>query len=475
MSEFVYRFRPTKSLWKFNELENQEVYCASLGELNDPMEGFKDLFWLGDEIVWINLLKHYLLCLDRVCIQFLLVGDTHEIRTETMPVFETEDDLPTQTYKDYFKDIYTKFFVAESIAEYAKSLSSICRPMRREELHCHLRVLHFHALNSIFEVYQKKGFMPNSSGAETFRKMCEQIPVNSDVFRFEKEHPEYSDSVDPMYTAISGTHTQLALVNMAQGASNNLEHVNRHLIFDAFPSRYIKMLEKVVHLDWYAACFSGDYTSSTMWGHYADGHRGVCLKLSTTDQAGKPSLALRGITGWRSSRADSAQEPICGPGKYQLHKIAYENAYPEIDFFRSLGRLRGVAADWWYSDGRGKSSKCAADVYGNEAEWRERYWATFLKCQTTKVSDWAYEEEYRLVLNSLITDYSDGSRRKLKYDFADLRGIIFGINTSDDDKLKIIRIIKQKCLEANRKDFEFYQAFYVKRTGKIATLPMSLL
>jgi hypothetical protein len=26
------------------------------------MEGFKDMFWLGDKIVWMNLLKHYLLC-----------------------------------------------------------------------------------------------------------------------------------------------------------------------------------------------------------------------------------------------------------------------------------------------------------------------------------------------------------------------------------------------------------------------------
>jgi hypothetical protein len=96
MSESVYRFRPTKSLWEFNELENQEVYCASLGELNDPMEGFKDMFWLGDKIVWMNLLKHYLLCLDRVCIQFLLVGDKQVLQPESMPVFETEDDLPTR-------------------------------------------------------------------------------------------------------------------------------------------------------------------------------------------------------------------------------------------------------------------------------------------------------------------------------------------------------------------------------------------
>jgi hypothetical protein len=126
-----------------------------------------------------------------------------------MPVFETEDDLPTQTYKDYFKDIYAKFFGAESIADYAKSLSSISRPMRREELHCHLRVLHFHALNSIFEVYQKKGFMPNSSGAETFREMCEEIPVNSGVFRFEEVS---SDAAFRPFAEKRGSNENIELV-----------------------------------------------------------------------------------------------------------------------------------------------------------------------------------------------------------------------------------------------------------------------
>jgi hypothetical protein len=89
-------------------------------------------------------------------------------------------------------------------------------------------------------------------------------------------------------------------------------------------------------------------------------------------------------------------------------------------------------------------------VMKRSGEKGERYWATFLKSQTTKIDDWAYEDEYRLVLNSLITDYSDASRRKLKYNFGDLKGIIFGINTSDDDKAAILRIIKQKCQEMNR-------------------------
>jgi hypothetical protein len=63
MTEYFYRYRPIKAvLDEFHELENQEIYFSTTDEFNDPMEGFKDLFWRGDEIVWRNFLKHYILC-----------------------------------------------------------------------------------------------------------------------------------------------------------------------------------------------------------------------------------------------------------------------------------------------------------------------------------------------------------------------------------------------------------------------------
>lgn len=47
---YLYRFRPTKSLFEFNELENQEIYFASPQQFNDPLEGFKDISPCADEI-----------------------------------------------------------------------------------------------------------------------------------------------------------------------------------------------------------------------------------------------------------------------------------------------------------------------------------------------------------------------------------------------------------------------------------------
>jgi hypothetical protein len=64
MTTRLYRFRPLRRLLDQNELLNQEIFFANPDNLNDPMEGFRDIFWQGDVIVWENLFRHYLLCLE---------------------------------------------------------------------------------------------------------------------------------------------------------------------------------------------------------------------------------------------------------------------------------------------------------------------------------------------------------------------------------------------------------------------------
>ena len=61
MQEPIYRYRPMKSvLGEFQELEKQEIYFASIDELNDPMEGFVSPFYKGCDIHWIYLLNFIL-------------------------------------------------------------------------------------------------------------------------------------------------------------------------------------------------------------------------------------------------------------------------------------------------------------------------------------------------------------------------------------------------------------------------------
>ena len=84
-----------------------------------------------------------------------------------------------------------------------------------------------------------------------------------------------------------------------------------------------------------------------------------------------------------------------------------------------------------------------------------------------KLEAWSYEQEYRLVLTSSIFDFSEKQKRKPKYDFRDLDGIIFGIETPVEHKLDIVKIVEDKCRLYNRTDFNFYQAYYSRRKGTI--------
>ena len=93
---------------------------------------------------------------------------------------------------------------------------------------------------------------------------------------------------------------------------------------------------------------------------------------------------------------------------------------------------------------------------------------------TTKLADWAHEKEFRLTLTGS-SDFSDRSTRKLQYHFSDLEGIIFGMNTSTRDKLRIMRVVEEKCRKEGRTEFDFYQAHYSRRVGKMEITKMSLI
>ena len=72
--------------------------------------------------------------------------------------------------------------------------------------------------------------------------------------------------------------------------------------------------------------------------------------------------------------------------------------------------------------------------------------------------DWRYEEEERLILSGLLDPELDVRHRTAIYEFDSLVGIIFGIMTPDEHKLKIMEVIERKCRETGRSGFKFYQA-----------------
>jgi hypothetical protein len=453
------------------ELENQEIYFAAPEELNDPMEGFKDIYWHGDEVVWENLIKHYLLCLEHVCSLFIIGDMVTNIVTKDIPVFKTEEWLPTPQYRQLFKEIRDKFFGNDSIGQYPKNLSRRSTPVRRSELLMYIKLLHAYALDTIFTAYESHNLIAKRS--EIFYQMAKKALLDSEALfnaanKTEAKHPNNEYATDTFFSLAIYTATQLDLITRYNSPSP--DNGNKAFVFLNFPEEYIHAIEKLIYPDWYTACFIAKCDNSSVWGHYGDKHRGVCLSFKAEPENDNVFIKLHGVNGWNNSG------PTYGKTKHTFFKIDYEKKPVEVDFFRSLGCLpRPVLTKFWYANENGLRSACADDLFDAEEQWRDKHWTNFYKGTTTKLKDWKYEEEYRLILSSSLQDIGDPAIRKLKYDFDALESITFGIKTAIEDKVKIMKIIEAKCQSKNRKDFKFYQAYYSSQKGSIDRFEMSMI
>jgi hypothetical protein len=63
----------------------------------------------------------------------------------------------------------------------------------------------------------------------------------------------------------------------------------------------------------------------------------------------------------------------------------------------------------------------------------------------------------------------------LKYRFQDLAGIVFGARTDIEDKLKIMRIIDEKCAKEKRSDSKFFEIRYLHTESRFQLFPLNLL
>lgn len=464
--KYLYRFRSINNLLgEHQELENQEIYFAPLDQLNDPMEGFKDIFWQGDEIVWKNLLIHYLLCLEQILSLQIIAGDSKAIDPKDIPIFKTKQNFPTPEYANIFKEISDLFFQNNSVDNYVKGLALLAQPVSRSELIFYLRMLHPIAIGSISSIFYNHQLVNKDNS------------VIKDYKPPEFKKPSFTQGNqginEQIYSILEQANYQLNLITKFNDPSISSNKNKQFILFD-FPEKYVKQLEHIVHPEWYTACFMAKSNNSSVWGNYGDKHSGVCLKFKPTNSENGIFISLFGINGWGGNKEKSG--PAYGHTNRQFLKVKYTKKYPEIDFFRSLGRHSAPdLMSNWYTDENGARSTCSDHLFKNTEKWRKNYWLKFSNAMNTKLKDWNYENEYRLTLSGSLIDYSEISTRKLKYKFENLEGIIFGINTSEENKLKILKIIDEKCKKENRTDFKFFQAYYSKNSGLIESHELSLL
>lgn len=472
MSDHLYRFRSIHALLDgHQELEKQQIYFCPPDQLNDTLEGFKDIFWKGDHIVWRNLLRHYLLNLIQAASVSAIMGKDFSPNICSVFVHQTEDDLPQTPIRDTYATLCREFFGHSAPELLIATLASQERAVRRDELSFYLRLIQPLAISKVLAVFGQRGLMQMQSTTE-LDKMTEGMTQKlEEILRAHTIAPELADT---LFSANENISIQLALIHEFNNPIS-ADHQSWLFITRDFPSFYVDALERLLYPDWHAACFVANPINTSMWGTYGDGHGGVCLKFRTrTDNQGFRTLDLYRASSWSGDKNGVVANYTYVPHRFE--EMRYTAEFPEVDFFESMGTLSVSKLNkFWFTGPDGKRSTTASRMLREDETWREEYWRKFAASNSTKSPEWKHEEEYRLILSSNLQRFDDLESRKLNYRFSDLTGIIFGIKTTTRDKLQIMRIIENKCISESRQDFEFYQAHYSNRTKKIELAPLSLL
>ena len=364
----LYRFRSIKALLdEYRELEKQTIYFASPDELNDPMEGLRDIVWRGDRIVWTNFFKHYLYCLHASYFLLHAVGDSAELNESAIPILGSWDQICLPEQQRLFDDIWHRFLCLPHMPTLIEALSNRNRrPIRYRELQSYLRVIHSVFLDEIVKSYIAHGLMSESNNASQLGEMSVHALLGLTVALIQQleeiEADEEYNAELRNHEVLDSSRRLRHLREIKQWITQQNENpmsakiLNSQLVIPDFPVVYLNEIERLLSPNWYTACFMRQYHNSSAWGHYGDGHRGVCLIFETGKTGGENSLELRQVEG------EDARTIL-------FHEVRYENQPGEIDFFRSIGRLKMTELmKQWYTDEEGNISK----IIDNIDRWHKK-------------------------------------------------------------------------------------------------------
>lgn len=435
----IYRYRKIESA--LAEIENGTFYFASRDELNDPIEGYVKLCFQGDRFAWEGLLRNYICSLFISIERFLVISPIMDyenksiekilknLRSTTVIVdIHRFDNVPIGKK---LKNVATTFLNDNSVQKLVEIYGNRNEKSSSKELQLILRAVHYTAFNICLRHFKSNGLLLNvpkipSSSAFPFESI-QSISQDELKLSINLAEDTCNDFMEEMYFVTK--LRQDNIVTEEQITSEHKQNMTWATIMVNFPKIYVAQLQDVIYPDAYIVCFSETPTNSAMWGNYAQNHQGICFIYETQEINGKNYLPVN-------------------YKKMEVRRVIYDDDIIERDFFTTFGRLT------MYS--------FSEDKVGS---WREKYWQDYIDKFHRKNTAWAHEKEYRILLREKLYQHTQQENRFLKYDSNSLKGVIFGINTSVDDKLEIIRAIKivsDKC-----KNVKFFQAEYEENTQKI--------
>lgn len=459
--ERLFRLRKTESLLETHEeLEKQEIFFASPDELNDPLEGFLNIFWQGDRIAWRNFFKYYIYNLS---VMTYCAASNEELKLSREHIDFNVDlrCVPNPVLRKFYADCGNEFVNSALVMELVDYLSKSNKKLFRDELTYVLNSLHVMALKIVFSQASKIFVDPVFGAIGNSQAMDAQIPGRAFLDAVASDQLATTANLHKV-NAYELSILALSKVALAE-RNGNILYLVAGIQFD-----YIVRLIELVYNDIYICCFMMNFPKAPMWGYYADGHKGCCLIFSTEqttywdDYIKKPTdrvMQVKRLSGknWISMK---------------VSPVKYSNDYPEVCFFSSVGHVaKGIYQDSWLSESGSRSYHYDRRYIDHDA-WRDNYYTEAHRLFFQKASTWGDENEARAIIMNF-PEQSSPRDRKLMYHFDNLQGIVFGAKTPASDKYKIMEIIHRKCREHNRDQFKFYQAFFSHIAGEMDMIELS--
>ncbi len=460
----LYHYRPIESAIK--EIKDSTLHFASRNELNDPVEGYVRVYWQGDKSAWEGMFRNYVCSLSQAITLYQLQGDENLLRHRTLAVdLHRFDNVPLGKI---LKDLGDKFLENNDVQQISAFYGVHRLKVQEEELCFILQIIHKTAMNFCIKSCRDCRTMPDEE-VNILLKIFN--PSERISFPFELMEDEL---MDPIHRALVVKKAENAFQDICElnciqsgfedtsflyglrkdengkeikedGLSEARQRRNWMSVATDFPRVYVEQMKDLIYPESYVVCFSDKNNDSAMWGNYADHHQGVCLIYET---------------GEKNCLTVSGDHPISVEAK----PVNYGGNVIERNFFESFGGLNRIQIKTWLTGTKGLSS--AYEAMKDEEEWRTNYWNAHEAKIYRKLKAWEYESEYRLVITDTFYDFSKPEKRNLKYDPKCLIGVIFGINTNEYDKWRIMKVLREHA--DDYKDFIFYQAEYDGKGQNIA-------
>ncbi|WP_028973251.1 DUF2971 domain-containing protein [Spirochaeta cellobiosiphila] len=438
-NEYFYRFRPIEFRYEdkdgkpikkcvSEELRNQEIALCTVSENNDPMDGLMSIYWEGDAVLWKNLIKHYALCLFDNLIKLPLYGNDVSFSITDVKISLTPEDFRNVEIKNLFETYLANVLTNKNI-NFLKDILIKLHKVNQSTMK---------GLLGIFQEdfsYEFSKVIYQSEFSKFYRFPKFKTKDKSSIFYFLENEDELN--LESISNVIGNIEMSSILIQRKENKEvipiSKENYINITLLFHNY---YIKACNRFVFPIHYLASFSKHYSNITMWGHYASGHRGICLVF-------KKDKHLKLTTRQ----------------KLPFKEVIYEDKAIEMNFFTSLAALSLYKIDkYWLEDGNSFSKYEGISVYDSDS-FRDDYWSRFNRKTQTKTESWSSEQEVRVVFSNHWGPEIEYAARIKQYDFDCLDGIIFGIKTPDKVKIDIISVVENILKERrDTRNFNFYQA-----------------